>query len=81
MKQSRTMSLIEAVTNVTVGYGLAVITQMLVFPLFGLRTNLGDHLLIGVVFTIESIAKGQRAAQTTLSEQIGLSHLARSLSV
>ena len=53
MKQSRTMSLIEAVTNVTVGYGLAVITQMLVFPLFGLRTNLGDHLLIGVVFTIE----------------------------
>ena len=69
MKQSRTMSLIEAVTNVTVGYGLAVITQMLVFPLFGLRTNLGDHLLIGVVFTIESIAKGQRAAQTHLPKE------------
>ncbi len=31
-RQSRTMSLVEAVTNVVVGYGLAVITQMLVFP-------------------------------------------------
>ena len=27
MKQSRAMSLVEAVTNVTVGYGLAVITR------------------------------------------------------
>lgn len=27
MKQSRTMSLVEPLTNVTVGYGIAVITQ------------------------------------------------------
>ena len=52
------MSLVEAVTNVVVGYGLAVITQMLVFPLFGLRTSPGDHLLIGAVFTIASITRG-----------------------
>jgi hypothetical protein len=30
------MSLIEAITNVGVGFGLAIATQMLVFPLFGL---------------------------------------------
>ena len=51
------MSLVEAVTNVAVGYGLAVIIQMLVFPLFGLHASLGDHLLIGAVFTIASIAR------------------------
>ena len=36
MRQSRLMSLAEAVANVAVGYAMAVLTQMLVFPLFGL---------------------------------------------
>ena len=35
MTQSRAISLLEAVTNIAVGYGVAVLTQMLVFPLFG----------------------------------------------
>ena len=37
MTQSRRMSLIEAVTNVAVGYVLAVTTQIVVFPWFGLH--------------------------------------------
>jgi hypothetical protein len=36
MKQSRLMSLVESLANVLVGYGVAVATQMVVFPLFGL---------------------------------------------
>ena len=32
MKQSRAMSLIEAVANVVVGYALAIATQIVVFP-------------------------------------------------
>lgn len=36
MKQSRWMSFAEAVVNVVLGYGVAVVTQMLVFPLFGM---------------------------------------------
>ena len=51
------MSLIEAGTNVAVGYGLAVTMQMLVFPLFGLHASLADNLLIGGVFTVTSIAR------------------------
>ncbi len=35
MKQSRAMSFIEAITNVAFGYGIAVATQMMVFPVFG----------------------------------------------
>ena len=36
------MSLVEAMSNVLVGYGLAVLTQLLVFPWFGLPARVGD---------------------------------------
>ena len=50
MTQSRRMSLIEAVTNVILGYGLAVITQIVVFPWFGLDVSIGENLALGAVF-------------------------------
>lgn len=50
MSQSRAMSLIEAVTNVVVGYVLAVTTQIMVFPWFGLHPSLGQNLALGGVF-------------------------------
>ena len=58
MKQTRTMSLFETVTNVIVGYALAVITQILIFPVFGLHATLAQNLKIGLVFTVVSIARG-----------------------
>ena len=57
MKQSRWMSFVESVANVLVGYGVAVLTQMLVFPLFGMRASVSDNLLIGVIFTVVSLAR------------------------
>ena len=48
--QSRRMSLIEAITNVVLGYVLAVATQIVVFPWFGLYPSLGDNLALGAVF-------------------------------
>ncbi|MFN4202599.1 MAG: hypothetical protein ACK4GM_06055 [Tabrizicola sp.] len=57
MKQSRTMSLVEAVANVIVGYGVAVVTQILIFPVFGLHTTLAQNLKMGAIFTIVSIAR------------------------
>ena len=60
MRQSRLMSLVEAIANVTVGFGVAVLTQMLVFPLFGLRTTVRKNLAIGVVFTLVSLARRDR---------------------
>jgi hypothetical protein len=56
-RQSRAMSLVEAVTNVVVGYGIAVITQILVFPLFGVQLRTGDNLAIGAIFTLVSLAR------------------------
>ena len=57
MKQSRTMSLVESVANVIVGYGVAVVTQILIFPIFGLHTTLAQNLKMGAIFTIVSIAR------------------------
>nr|WP_313415695.1 hypothetical protein [Brevundimonas diminuta] len=57
MKQSRTMSLVESLTNVAIGYGIAVVTQILVFPLFGLSTTLADNMAMGAIFTVVSILR------------------------
>ena len=57
MKRSRVMSLVEAVANVAVGYGVAVVTQILIFPVFGLHTTLAQNLKMGAVFTVVSIAR------------------------
>lgn len=51
------MSLAESVANVIVGYGVAVITQILIFPIFGLHTTLAQNLKMGAVFTVVSIVR------------------------
>lgn len=55
--QSRWMSFVEALTNILVGYGIAVSTQILVFPIFGLQSTLTENLKIGAVFTAVSIVR------------------------
>jgi hypothetical protein len=55
--QSRAMSMVEAVTNVVVGYLLALGVQAALFPLLGLEVGLTDNLLIGVAFTVVSLAR------------------------
>ena len=57
MTQSRRMSFIEAVTNVVVGYALAVAAQIVVFPWFGLHLHLGENLMIGAVFVSISLLR------------------------
>ena len=55
--QSRLMSAVEATANVAVGYGIAVITQVMVFPLFGLNASLIENLILGSIFTIVSLIR------------------------
>ena len=57
MKQSRLMSLIESITNVIVGYALAVVTQIIVFPWFRLEAALGEHMAIGTAFVGVSLVR------------------------
>jgi hypothetical protein len=56
-RQSRVMSLVESVANVFAGYGVAVVTQILIFPIFGLHTTLAQILQMGAVFTVVSVVR------------------------
>jgi hypothetical protein len=66
------MSLLESVANVVVGYGVAVIAQIVVFPLFGLEVTLSQNLQIGLVFTGVSLVRSYllRRAFETLRSRI-----------
>jgi len=55
--QSRRMSAVEAIANVLVGYGVAVLAQLAIFPLFGIAVSIGDNLAIGAAFTVVSLAR------------------------
>jgi hypothetical protein len=55
--QSRAGSLLEAAANVVAGYVLAVATQRLVYPLFGISTTLNADAVIAGVFTAVSLAR------------------------
>jgi hypothetical protein len=57
MSQPRLFSLIESVANVAIGFGVALATQIAVFPLFGIHVRLSDQLGIAAIFTVVSIAR------------------------
>ena len=57
MTQSRTMSAAESVANVVIGYGIALITQVVVFGALQIPVSLGQNLWIGVVFTVVSLVR------------------------
>jgi hypothetical protein len=55
--QTRTQSAIEAVSNVVVGYLVALVSQLLIFPLFGIHVPLSSNLAIGAWFTVISLVR------------------------
>ena len=52
------MSLIETIVSVAIGYIVALLSQVVVFPLFDIEVSLIDNLLIGLLFTVISIIRG-----------------------
>lgn len=57
MSQSRRLSLIEACANVAIGYAVAVLAQLAIFPAFGMSVPFTDNLLIGAAFTVVSLVR------------------------
>ena len=55
--QTRVQSAIEALANVLVGYGVAIASQLLVLPLFGIHVPLSSNLAIGAWFTVISLLR------------------------
>jgi len=55
--QSRYQSFIEALLNTLIGYVVALTSQLLIFPLFGIKVSFTENLLIGGYFTLISIVR------------------------
>ncbi len=57
MKQTKNASLVESLLNMAIGYGVAVVSQIVIFPIFGIHISVVDNLMIGVFFTTISIVR------------------------
>ena len=67
MRQSRLMSLVEALANVAVGCCVAVLTQTPVYPRFELDTILRQNPTIGLIFKVVSIVRSYALRRTLAS--------------
>lgn len=57
MMQTRVQSFLESCINVSIGYGIALLSQIIVFPMFDINISLASNLAIGAIFTVISIAR------------------------
>mgnify|MGYP003455143609 FL=1 len=55
--QTRLQSLLEAWTNVIIGYFVALAAQIIVFPWYDIDVSISQNLQIGLIFTAVSIAR------------------------
>lgn len=57
MRQSRLGSLVEVSINIFIGYWINFIANLLILPLFGFHITLTDNLLMGLIYTLISVAR------------------------
>ena len=57
MKQSKLESFFESLLNVVIGYGVALCSQLVIFPMFGVFIPFSANLIIGFWFTLISIVR------------------------
>ncbi len=56
-EQKKRHSLTEALINIAIGYNVALLTQILVFPAFGIHVELQTDIAITLVFTVVSLVR------------------------
>lgn len=58
MKQTKKQSLTETVISTFIGLAVSLITQIVVFPLYGMEVSFNQNIQITIIFTVVSIARG-----------------------
>lgn len=58
MNQSKKQSLTETVISTFIGLAVSLITQIVVFPLYGMEVSFNQNIQITIIFTFVSIARG-----------------------
>tara|TARA_R110000851_G_scaffold301434_1_gene457843 strand:+ start:385 stop:633 length:249 start_codon:yes stop_codon:yes gene_type:complete len=57
MNQTKIESLLESIVNIIIGYGVALASQLLIFPMFGIDVPFSANLWIGLWFTLISLIR------------------------
>ena len=57
MQLSMTSDIIESIIDVGSGFLLAIVTQLLIFPLFDLYPSILDSMGIALIFTVVSMTR------------------------
>jgi hypothetical protein len=57
MRQTKLGSFIEACINILIGFSINYVMNLLILPLFGFHISLTDNLLMGLLYTIVSVAR------------------------
>ena len=55
--QTKLQIFIESLTNISIWYITALISQLLIFPLFDINVSIQDNLIIWLYFTIISLIR------------------------
>lgn len=58
MSQSKRGSVIETVTGTAIGYTVAVVSQIIIFPFFGVNLPVESNMVIALWFTVISLIRG-----------------------
>lgn len=56
--QTKSMSMIEAITNTLVGFVMSILLQLLMTSALSIQMSLDQNLIMSLVFTIASVARG-----------------------
>lgn len=55
--QSKLHSFLESVLNIVIGYVVAILSQLIIFPWFGINLPIQENLLMGLCFTVISLIR------------------------
>lgn len=57
MRQTKLSAFIESCTNICIGFTINFFANLLILPMFGFHVTLGDNFLIGLLYTLVSVAR------------------------
>ena len=55
--QTKKQSLKESITNISIGYFISLISQLIIFPILNIQVEITDNLLISAYFTVISFVR------------------------
>lgn len=58
MSQTRTMSMVETITNVAIGLVVSFLSQVVIFKLYDIHISLAQNLELTLYFTVVSVIRG-----------------------